>query len=128
MSDDKSFDAGMEVRRAMWGKAGADDRLAVATDFNRPFEELVTSFCFGDIWNRPGLDRRTRSIITLAALTALSKPNQIKAHVAGAIANGVTKEEIREILMHTSVYAGIPAGVEAMTAAQEVLKQMGLDK
>lgn len=128
MSDDKSFDAGMEVRRAMWGKAGADDRLAVATDFNRPFEELVTSFCFGDIWNRPGLDRRTRSIITLAALAALSKPNQIKAHVAGAIANGVTKEEIREILMHTSVYAGIPAGVEAMTAAQEVLKQMGLDK
>jgi len=128
MSDDKSFDAGMEVRRAMWGKAGADDRLAVATDFNRPFEELVTSFCFGDIWNRPGLDKRTRSIITLAALTALSKPNQIKAHVAGAIANGVTKEEIREILMHTSVYAGIPAGVEAMTAAQEVLKQMGLDK
>lgn len=128
MSNDKSFDAGMEVRRAMWGKAGADDRLAVATDFNRPFEELVTSFCFGDIWNRPGLDRRTRSIITLAALAALSKPNQIKAHVAGAIANGVTKEEIREILMHTSVYAGIPAGVEAMTAAQEVLKQMGLDK
>ena len=128
MSNDKSFDAGMEVRRAMWGKAGADDRLAVATDFNRPFEELVTSFCFGDIWNRPGLDKRTRSIITLAALTALSKPNQIKAHVAGAIANGVTKEEIREILMHTSVYAGIPAGVEAMTAAQEVLKQMGLDK
>jgi 4-carboxymuconolactone decarboxylase len=128
MSDDKTFDAGMEVRRAMWGKAGADDRLAVATDFNRPFEELVTSFCFGDIWNRPGLDKRTRSIITLAALTALSKPNQIKAHVAGAIANGVTKEEIREILMHTSVYAGIPAGVEAMTAAQEVLKQMGLDK
>jgi 4-carboxymuconolactone decarboxylase len=118
----------MDVRRAMWGKAGADDRLAAATDFNRPFEDLVTTYCFGDIWNRPGLDRRTRSIITLAALTALSKPNQIKAHVVGAIANGVTKEEIREILMHTSVYAGIPAGVEAMTAAQEVLKQMGLDK
>jgi 4-carboxymuconolactone decarboxylase len=128
MSDDKTFDAGMDVRRAMWGKAGADDRLAAATDFNRPFEDLVTTYCFGDIWNRPGLDRRTRSIITLAALTALSKPNQIKAHVVGAIANGVTKEEIREILMHTSVYAGIPAGVEAMTAAQEVLKQMGLDK
>jgi 4-carboxymuconolactone decarboxylase len=128
MSDDKTFEAGMDVRRAMWGKAGADDRLAAATDFNRPFEDLVTTYCFGDIWNRPGLDKRTRSIITLAALTALSKPNQIKAHVVGAIANGVTSEEIREILMHTSVYAGIPAGVEAMTAAQEVLKQMGLDK
>jgi len=128
MSDDKTYEAGMELRRAMWGKAGADDRMAVATDFNRPFEDLVTTYCFGDIWNRPGLDRKTRSMITLAALTALSKPNQIKAHVAGAIANGVSKEEIREIIMHSAVYGGIPAGVEAMTAAQEVLKQMGLDK
>ena len=122
-----SFEAGMQLRRDMWGKGGADDRLAAATDFNRPFEELVTSMCFGDVWNRPGLDRKTRSMITIAALTALSKPNQIKAHVAGAIANGVSKEEIREIIMHTSVYGGIPAGVEAITAAGEVLKQMGLD-
>lgn len=126
-NDTDKFEAGMQVRRDMWGKAGADDRVAAATDFNRPFEELVTSYCFGDVWNRPGLDRRTRSIITLAALTALSKPNQIKAHVAGAISNGVTKEEIREIIMHTSVYSGIPSGVEAITAAQDVLKQMGLE-
>jgi 4-carboxymuconolactone decarboxylase len=127
MSNDKTFEAGMQVRRAMWGKAGADDRIEAATEFNRPFEDLVTNFCFGDVWNREGLDRKTRSMVTLAALTALSKPNQIKAHVVGAIANGVTKEEIREIIMHTSVYGGIPAGVEAITAAQEVLKQMGLE-
>jgi 4-carboxymuconolactone decarboxylase len=118
---DSAFEAGMAVRRAMFGTAGAEARLAGATDFNRPFEELVTRYCFGDIWARPGLDRKTRSLITLAALTALTKPNQIKVHVQGALANGATVEEIREVLMHTAIYAGIPAGVEAFNAAAEVL-------
>lgn len=112
----------MGVRRDMFGKAGAEDRLAAATDLNRPFEELVTRYCFGDVWSREGLDRKTRSLITLAALTALTKPNQLKVHVRGALANGATPEEIREVLLHTAVYAGIPAGVEAFNAAAEVLE------
>jgi 4-carboxymuconolactone decarboxylase len=118
---DAAFDTGMAVRRDMFGAAGAEQRLAQATDFNRPFEELVTRYCFGDVWGRDGLDRKTRSLITLAALTALTKPNQLKVHVRGALANGVTPEEIREVLLHTAVYAGIPCGVEAFNAAAEVL-------
>jgi 4-carboxymuconolactone decarboxylase len=118
---DKAYDAGMAVRRDMFGAAGAEQRMAQATDFNRPFEELVTRYCFGDVWTRPGLDRKTRSLITLAALTALTKPNQLKVHVRGALANGASADEIREVLLHTSVYAGIPCGVEAFNAAAEVL-------
>jgi 4-carboxymuconolactone decarboxylase len=118
---DESFETGMAVRRDMFGPAGAEQRLAAATDFNLPFEELVTRYCFGDAWGRPGLDRKTRSLLTLAILTALSKPNQLKIHVRGALVNGATREEIREVLLHTAIYAGIPAGVEAFTAAAEVL-------
>ncbi len=118
---DASYQAGMQIRREMFGRAGAEDRIEAATDFNRPFEDVVTRYCFGETWARPGLDRRTRSMITLAALTALVRPNQLKVHVRGALANGVTPDEIREILLHTAVYAGIPAGVEAFTAAADAL-------
>lgn len=121
---DESFRAGMQIRREMFGPGGAEDRYAQTTAFNRPFEDVVTRYCFGDTWSRPGLDRRTRSMITLAALTAMVRPNQLKVHVRGALANGVTPEEIREILLHTVVYAGVPAGVEAFTAAGEVLKDL----
>ena len=118
---DSLFTAGMQVRHEMFGAGGAQERYAQATDFNRPFEDLVTRYCFGDTWTRPGLDRKTRSLITLAALTAMTKPNQIKAHVLGALANGCSVEEIRETILHTVVYAGVPCGVEAFTAAAEVL-------
>src|ERR1700727_1039144 len=118
---DPAFTAGMKVRREMFGPGGAEERYAQASDFNRPLEEIVTRYCFGETWNRPGLDRKTRSLLTLAALTALCRPNQIKAHVAGALANGCSVEEIRETLLHTMVYAGVPCGVEAFNAAAEVL-------
>jgi 4-carboxymuconolactone decarboxylase len=124
-SNEAAFTAGMKIRREMFGPAGAEERLAQATDFNRPLEEIVTSYCFGETWSRPGLDRKTRSLLTLAALTALCKPNQLKVHVAGALANGATVEEIRETLLHTMVYAGIPCGVEAFNAAAEVLARQG---
>ncbi|MES2603752.1 MAG: carboxymuconolactone decarboxylase family protein [Pseudomonadota bacterium] len=127
MSDDKHYQAGMELRRSMWGDAGAEERVNQASSFNRPLEDMVTTWCFGDVWQRPGLDRKTRSMITLAALTALCRPNQLKGHVEGALANGVSVEEIREIILHTSVYAGIPTGVEGFAAAKEVLKRLGLD-
>jgi 4-carboxymuconolactone decarboxylase len=118
---DAAFEAGLKLRRDMFGPAGAEQRLAQATDFNRDFEELVTRYCFGETWSRPGLDLKTRSLITISALTALSKPNQLRVHVQGALANGATPEEIREAILHTVAYAGIPAGVEAFTAAAEVL-------
>ena len=118
---DAAFAAGMQVRREMFGPGGAEERYAQATDFNRPFEDMVTRYCFGDTWTRPGLDRKTRSLITLAALTALSKPNQLKVHVAGALVNGCSVEEIRETILHTAVYAGVPCGVEAFNAAAETL-------
>jgi 4-carboxymuconolactone decarboxylase len=121
---DESFRVGMQIRRDMFGPAGAEERFAATTDFNRPFEEVVTRYCFGDTWSRPGLDRKTRSLITLAALTAMVRPNQLRVHVRGALANGATREEIREVLLHTVVYAGVPAGVEAFTAAAEVLKDL----
>jgi 4-carboxymuconolactone decarboxylase len=127
MTNKNQYEDGMQLRRTMWGAAGAEERVSTATSFNRPFEDLVTTYCFGEVWQRPGLDAKTRSMITLAALTALSKPNQLKMHVQGALANGVTVEEIREIIMHTSLYSGIPTGVEAMTAAKEVLSRLGLD-
>ena len=123
--EDESFRTGMQIRREMFGPAGSDDRYAQTTDFNRPFEDVVTRYCFGDTWSRPGLDRKTRSLITLAALTAMVRPNQVRVHVRGALANGATPEEIREVLLHTVVYAGVPAGVEAFTAAAEVLKELG---
>jgi 4-carboxymuconolactone decarboxylase len=121
---DDSFRAGMQIRHDMFGRGGAEDRYAQSSDFNRPFEDVVTRYCFGDTWSRPGLDRKTRSLITLAALTAMVRPNQLRAHVRGALANGVTRDEIREVLLHTAVYAGVPAGVEAFNAAGEVLKEL----
>ena len=127
MSDhkDAAFEAGLRLRRDMFGPAGAEQRLQQATDFNRDFEELVTRYCFGETWTRPGLDLKTRSLLTIAALTALSKPNQIRVHTLGALANGATPDEIREVILHTVAYAGIPAGVEAFTAAAEVLSKEG---
>jgi 4-carboxymuconolactone decarboxylase len=125
---DAAFAAGMRVRHEMFGTGGAEQRYAQATDFNRPFEDLVTRYCFGDTWTRPGLDRKTRSLITLAALTALTKPNQLKVHIAGALANGCSIEEIRETILHTAVYAGVPCGVEAFNAAAETLARQAENK
>ncbi|MGV3592333.1 MAG: carboxymuconolactone decarboxylase family protein [Gammaproteobacteria bacterium] len=126
MTDSDQYEAGIALRRRMWGEAGVE-RIDQASALNRPFEDLVTESVFGSLWQRPGLDLRLRSIVTLTALTALSKPNQLKVHIQGALANGVTVDEIREIIMHTSLYSGIPTGVEAMTAAKEVLGKLGLD-
>lgn len=125
---DEAYQAGNDLAVKMWGPEVAEARESRATDFNRPFENLVTRYLFGEVWNREALDHRTRSMITLAALTALAKPNQLKVHVQGALANGVSVDEIREIIIHTAMYAGVPCGVEAMNAAKEILGKLGLDK
>ncbi len=126
MSDDNEmFEKGLKVRREVLGAAYVDSSLAKADDFMMAFQHITTEWCWGYAWTRPGLDRRTRSIINLAMLTALSKPSELKLHVKGALANGLTVEEIKEILLHATVYCGIPAGLEAFKAAHEVLVAEG---
>jgi 4-carboxymuconolactone decarboxylase len=124
---DNSFAAGMQIRREMFGPANTEQAVNSATDFTRPLQEIVTRYCFGEIWTRPPLDRRTRSLLTIATLVALGKPVQLRAHVRAAIGNGATKDEIREVLLHSMIYCGVPAGVDSFNHATEVLKEMGLE-
>lgn len=124
---DPKFDAGMRIRREMLGPALAEERYEKATDFNRPFEDIMTRYCFGEVWARPGLDRATRSLLTIAILATQGRAAPLKVHVQGAITNGCTKEQIRETLLHTAIYAGVPAGAEGFGHAAQVLKDLGLD-
>ena len=119
--------AGLQIRREMFGPANAEQAVLNASDFNRTLQELVTRYCFGEVWARPLLDRRTRSMLTMALLVALNRPQQLRGHVRGAIKNGVSKDEIREVLLHAMIYAGVPAGVDSFNLATEVLKEMGLE-
>jgi 4-carboxymuconolactone decarboxylase len=114
---------GLRVRREVMGDAFVDRALGNATDFTRPLQDFVNQHAWGGVWTRGGLDRKTRSLITLAALTALKCPQELKGHVRGALNNGCTVEEIRETLLHCAVYAGVPAAMEAFRAASEVLDE-----
>ena len=127
-SSDPVFARGLDVRRAMWGHGGAEGQVDAAGDFIWPMQEVVTRYCFGETWARKALPRKSRSMITLAILVAMARPHELKVHVRGAIANGVSVEEIQEILRHAMVYCGVPLGVEAFRSAEEVLKDMGLVK
>jgi len=120
------FDQGLDTRRAVLGADYVDAAIANADDFSRPLQELVTQYCWGDVWNRPGLDRRTRSMLNLAMLTALNRPHELKLHVKGALNNGVTKEEIREVLLQTAIYCGVPAAVDSFRSAREVFQDLGV--
>jgi 4-carboxymuconolactone decarboxylase len=120
------FDKGLSIRGEIFGAELAGKTWAGADDFNRPFEELINQYCFGEIWGRPGLDRKTRSIVTLSMLTGLNRPNQIRAHVKGAIANGVSKEELKELFLQAAVYCGVPAAVDSFRIAREVFQEMGI--
>src|ERR1700722_6427089 len=122
MSDDP-YEAGMEVRREVLGNAHVDRAIARTTDFTRDFQEYLTRVAWGSVWTRPGLDRRTRSAITLAALTALGREAELELNVRGALRNGLTPDEISEILIHTSVYAGVPAANAAFAIAQRVIDE-----
>jgi 4-carboxymuconolactone decarboxylase len=128
MSENDQFKKGLEVRRAVLGAGYVDGSLAKADDFMMAFQRITTEWCWGYAWTRDGLDRKTRSMINLAMLTALGKPAELKLHVKGALTNGVTVEEIKEILIHATVYCGIPAGLEAFKAAHEVLTAEGVLK
>ena len=125
MAESEQFEKGLAVRRAVLGTEYVDGGLAKADDFMMAFQRITTEWCWGYAWTREGLDHKTRSMLNLAMLTALSKPVELKLHVKGALANGVTVEEIKEILLHATVYCGIPAGLDAFKAAHEVLKAEG---
>jgi 4-carboxymuconolactone decarboxylase len=117
------FDEGLEVRRAVLGAEHVDRSLEQASDFMRPMQELVTEFCWGAVWTREGLDRRTRSLLNLGMLTALGKSQELGAHVRGALTNGCTEREIQEALLQAAVYCGVPAGLEAFRVAEKVLEE-----
>lgn len=122
------FNEGLETRRDVLGKEYVDGSLAKANDFMMAFQRITTEWCWGYAWNRPGLDRKARSMLNLAMLTALNRPNEIRLHVKGALNNGVTVEEIKEILLHATVYCGIPAGLDAFKVANQVLEEEGAFK
>ncbi len=126
MTSSEMFEQGLRTRREVLGADYVDRSLAHADDFMMAFQRITTEWCWGYAWNRPGLDRRTRSMLNLAMLTALGKSAELKLHVRGALANGVTVEEIKEILLHATVYCGIPAGLEAFRAAHEALQAEGV--
>ncbi|WP_119354926.1 4-carboxymuconolactone decarboxylase [Azohydromonas sediminis] len=117
------FDRGLATRREVLGADYVDAAIRDADDFSRPLQELVTQYAWGDVWNRPGLDRRTRSLLNLAILTALNRPHELKLHIRGALRNGVTKDEIREVFVHAAVYCGMPAAVDSFRLAREVFAE-----
>jgi len=117
------YEAGMKVRREVLGDAHVDRATEDATEFTRPFQEYITRAAWGEAWTRPGLDRKTRSCVTLAILTALRAENEIPMHVRAAVRNGLTPEEILEVLIHTAVYAGVPAANSAVAIANQVLNE-----
>ncbi len=124
--DDDRFEKGLATRKAVLGDEYVDNSLSKATDFTQTFQEFVTTYCWNDCWNRPGLEKKTRSIINLAMLCALNRPNELKVHVRGAVNNGVSKDEMKEIFLQVGVYCGVPASLEAFKIAQEVFDDMGV--
>ncbi len=125
-SHDERAGDGLKTRREVLGAEYVDKAMAAVDDFNREFAELLNTYCWNDIWNRPGLDRKTRSMLNLAMLTALNRGPELKLHVNGALNNGLTKEQIGEVFLQTAIYCGVPAAVEAFRSAREVFKERGV--
>jgi 4-carboxymuconolactone decarboxylase len=125
MDDERRREQGMTVRRAVLGDAHVDRATAAATGFTADFQDLITRYAWGEIWSRPGLDRRTRSCITLAVLAALGHDGELAMHVAAARRNGLSPEEINEVLLHVAIYAGVPAANRAFRVAQQALDDAG---
>ena len=120
------FDQGLRTRREVLGAEYVDTSIRNADDFSMAMQELVTQYCWGDVWNRPGLDRRTRSLLNVAMLTALNRPHELKLHLRGAINNGVTKDEIREVFLQAAIYCGVPAAIDSFRNAREMFKELGI--
>ncbi|MEC1154319.1 4-carboxymuconolactone decarboxylase [Cytobacillus horneckiae] len=124
MMNKEKFERGLEIRKSVLGSEYVNKSIQNADDFNMPMQELVTEYCWGEVWARPGLPRKTRSIINLAMITALNRPHELKLHVRGAINNGLTKEEIQEVFLQTAIYCGVPAAIDSFRMAKEVFDEM----
>ncbi len=122
------FEQGLEIRKAVLGAEYVENSLKTADDFSRPLQELVTEYCWGAVWGREQLPRKTRSLLNLAMLSALNRPHELKIHVRGALRNGVTREEIREVFLQVAIYCGVPAAVDAFRSAREVFAELDRGK
>jgi 4-carboxymuconolactone decarboxylase len=122
--DKKTYDKGVEVRKAVLGETYVNSALKNVDDFNRPFQELLTEYCWGAVWGREELPRKTRSMLNLAMIAILNRPHELKLHIKGALTNGVTREEIREIFMQVAIYGGAPAGVDSFRIAREAFAEV----
>lgn len=118
------YEEGLEIRRAVLGSEYVEKSINTADDFNRPLQELVTEYCWGRVWGREGLDRRTRSFLNLAMLSALNRPHEIAMHVRGALNNGLTRAEICEVFLQVAIYCGVPAAVDSFRCAREVFAEI----
>lgn len=126
--DKAVFDTGLAIRRDVLGAEYVDKALAAADDFNQPMQELVTEYCWGAVWGRPGLDRKTRSLLNLSMLSALNRPDELKLHVRGALNNGVSKAEITKVFLQVAIYCGVPAAISSFRLAREVFAAMDAQK
>ena len=118
------FEKGLQIRREVLGAEYVDASISKADDFSRPLQELVTEYCWGNVWGRPGLDRKTRSLLNLAMLTALNRPQEVKLHLKGALNNGCSKNDIMEVFLQTAIYCGIPAAVDSFRMAKEIFQEV----
>jgi 4-carboxymuconolactone decarboxylase len=126
--DDAMYDKGMKIRRSVLGDAYVDKATANIDDFTEDFQKMVTTYCWGEIWGREGLDKRTRSIINLAMISTLNRPHELAAHIRGALTNGVTRDEIKEVFLQVGIYAGVPAMVDSFRIAKQVLGEIDAAK
>ncbi|MER8830665.1 4-carboxymuconolactone decarboxylase [Mesorhizobium sanjuanii] len=122
------FERGLAIRKDVLGKEFVEKSFAAADDFNRPMQELVTEYCWGAVWGREDLSRKTRSMLNLAMISCLNRPHELKMHVKGALRNGVSRDEIREIFLQVAIYAGVPAGVDSFRIAREAFAELDAAK
>jgi 4-carboxymuconolactone decarboxylase len=122
--NDELFQRGLEIRKSVLGKEYVEKAIASADDFNMPLQRLVTEYCWGALWGREELTKKTRSMLNLAMLSALNRPHELKMHIGGALRNGVTKAEIREVLLQVAIYCGVPAAVDAFRVARETFAEL----
>ncbi|BCB76599.1 4-carboxymuconolactone decarboxylase [Phytohabitans flavus] len=127
MLEDDTFDSGIELRRRMFGEAGADAQIYSTTELNDKLQEIVTRWCFGDLWSREELPLKNRSMITVAMLMALGRSHELNIHIRGALANGVSEVELREIALHAILYCGIPAGADGIRTLDAILAEVAPD-
>ena len=122
--DKERFERGLEIRKSVLGREFVENAIKSADDFNRPMQELTTEYCWGAVWGREGLTKKERSLINLGMIAALNRPHELKLHVAGALRNGVTREEIREVFLQVAIYCGVPAGIDSFRIAREAFAEV----